>query len=200
MQTALASSPAATQLRPWQQQPAQLTRCTVRLSHSLASRPVKSVPCQALVAQGPEDDSDSDSPADSFSVGAFTRELEARGVVQSRSQEAQEAESFDGQQLLEVLLEKYERSYDLAFVQRRFAGKRFIALNILWHYKEQASFPFSEEQFAERLDCVAAALRDWGMVKHVKDQIQAQRHRPRMGKAISIMLQLNERTVQEWFS
>ena len=107
MQTALASSPAATQLRPWQQQPAQLTRCTVRLSHSLASRPVKSVPCQALVAQGPEDDSDSDSPADSFSVGAFTRELEARGVVQSRSQEAQEAESFDGQQLLEVLLEKY---------------------------------------------------------------------------------------------
>ena len=42
--------------------------------------------------------------------------------------------------------------------------------------------------------------RDWGMVKHVKDQIQAQRHRPRMGKAISIMLQLNERTVQEWFS
>ena len=36
---------------------------------------------------------------------------------------------------------RYERSYDLAFVQRRFAGKRFIALNILWHYKEQASFP-----------------------------------------------------------
>ncbi len=36
---------------------------------------------------------------------------------------------------------RYDRSYDLAFVQRRFAGKRFIALNILWHYKEQASFP-----------------------------------------------------------
>ncbi len=62
--------------------------------------------CRALVAQGPEDDSDADRPADSFSAGAFTRELEARGVVQNRTQEAQEAADFDGQQLLGVLLAK----------------------------------------------------------------------------------------------
>ncbi len=43
--------------------------------------------------------------------------------------------------LTDAIMCRYERSYDLAFVQRRFAGKRFIALNILWHYKEQASFP-----------------------------------------------------------
>ncbi|KAK9861179.1 hypothetical protein WJX84_012350 [Apatococcus fuscideae] len=132
--------------RQWQRPSALISRQPCSLCQPSATQAARSVSCQALVAQGPEDDSDADRPADSFSVGAFTRELEARGVVQQRSVEAQEAADFDGQQLLDVLLAKYERSYDLAFVQRRFAGKRFIALNILWHYKEQASFPLSEEQ------------------------------------------------------
>ncbi len=58
-----------------------------------------------------------------------------------------------------------------------------------WHSMKTGSLIFAHH-----------SCRDWGMVKHVKDQIQSQRHRPRMGKAISIMLELNERTVQEWFS
>lgn len=93
------------QQRQWQR-PALVSRQPCSLCHGPATPTVRSVSCQALVAQGPEDDSDADRPADSFSAGAFTRELEARGVVQKQSREAQEAADFDGQQLLDVLLAK----------------------------------------------------------------------------------------------
>ena len=41
--------------------------------------------------------------------------------------------------------------------------------------------------------------RAWGQVRAAKLSIAGQRSRPRMGKAISIQLEVPERAVQEWF-
>ena len=38
---------------------------------------------------------------------------------------------------------RYERSYDVTLVRRSLAGKNFISLNIMWAYREQASFAVS---------------------------------------------------------
>ena len=38
------------------------------------------------------------------------------------------------------LLCRYQRSYDVSLVQRKYLGKYIIALNIMWKYKEQKSF------------------------------------------------------------
>ena len=35
---------------------------------------------------------------------------------------------------------RYERSYDVTLARRTLAGKTFISLNIMWAYREQASF------------------------------------------------------------
>lgn len=51
----------------------------------------------------------------------------------------------------------------------------------------------------ERLDYVAAALRAWGKVKLVQDDIMARKERPRVGKAVSVMLDLDEVQWREWF-
>lgn len=41
--------------------------------------------------------------------------------------------------------------------------------------------------------------RAWGQVRVAKQSIASQRSRPRMGKAISVQLDVPERAVQEWF-
>lgn len=42
--------------------------------------------------------------------------------------------------------------------------------------------------------------RQWGMVGHVKEAISARRDRPRVGKAISILLNLDPEVMNEWFA
>lgn len=109
------------------------------------------------------------------------------------------AREFDGEQLLRVLQSKYGRSYDVSLVQRKYLGKQLIALNIMWRYREQASFALSEEEYMERLDGVAGALRAWGKVKDVTSLIASSKSRPRVGKAISIPIELPEDVLREWF-
>lgn len=41
--------------------------------------------------------------------------------------------------------------------------------------------------------------RAWGKVKYVKEHIKASKTGPRVGKAISIILDLDDETIREWF-
>ncbi|MBE9126612.1 MULTISPECIES: DUF3067 family protein [unclassified Coleofasciculus] len=98
-----------------------------------------------------------------------------------------------GQDLRQLLLNKWGRSYDIQI--RRTQGKIFI--QIMWKYLEQASFPLSETDYMERLDTVATYLQGWGGVEQVQNYIKQTRERPRLGKAVSIPIELGERG-SEW--
>ncbi|KAL3135701.1 hypothetical protein ABBQ38_006172 [Trebouxia sp. C0009 RCD-2024] len=137
-------------------------------------------------------------PSDDMS-SAFAREMASRTEAQEKALEQGEASTFGGRQLLEALQDRYGRSYDVSLVQRKYLGKVIIAFNIMWKYREQVSFGLSEEQYMDRLDGVAAALRAWGKVKYVKEHIKASKTGPRVGKAISIILDLDDETIKEWF-
>ncbi|GAC1461496.1 MAG: hypothetical protein NVS2B14_03630 [Chamaesiphon sp.] len=67
----------------------------------------------------------------------------------------------------------------------------------MWKYLEQASFPLSEAEYLARLDTVTNYLHAWGGASQVKDYIQETRERPRLGKAVSIPVDLGERA-SEW--
>jgi hypothetical protein len=98
-----------------------------------------------------------------------------------------------GQDLHQLLLNKWGRSYDIQI--RRTQGKIFV--QVMWKYLEQASFPLSEGEYLEHLDTVAHYLHAWGGVRQVKDYIHQTRERPRLGKAVSIAIELGERA-SEW--
>jgi hypothetical protein len=98
-----------------------------------------------------------------------------------------------GQDLRQLLLNKWERSYDIQI--RRTQGKIFI--QVMWKYLEQASFPLSEAEYMERLDTIAHYLHAWGGMAQVQEYIQKTRERPRLGKAVSIPIDLGERA-SEW--
>lgn len=98
-----------------------------------------------------------------------------------------------GQDLHQLLLDKWGRSYDVQL--RRTQGKIFV--QVMWKYLEQASFPLTEAEYQEHLETIATYLHAFGGTAQVQAFIQKTRDRPRLGKAVSIPLNLGERA-SEW--
>ncbi|KAM7270454.1 hypothetical protein ACFE04_029668 [Oxalis oulophora] len=100
--------------------------------------------------------------------------------------------SFNGTDLATLIRNKYGRSYDVQLIKKEFMGKSLLALNVMWKYMEQRSFPLTEEEYILRLDDVANTLKCWGAVSHIRNSIQISKGRPRIGKAISIFIDMDE--------
>ena len=78
---------------------------------------------------------------------------------------------------------------------RRTQGKIFV--QVMWKYLEQASFPMTEDEYLAHLDTIAAYLNAWGGADQIRTYIQETRESPRLGKAVSIPLDLGIRE-SEW--
>jgi hypothetical protein len=98
-----------------------------------------------------------------------------------------------GKDLRQLLLNKWGRSYDVQL--RRTQRKVFV--QVMWKYLEQASFPLTEAEYQAHLDIIASYLHAFGGTAQVQKFIEQTRERPRLGKAVSIPLDLGERA-SEW--
>lgn len=98
-----------------------------------------------------------------------------------------------GQELHQLIYEKWGRSYDLQV--RRTKGKIFVL--VMWKYLEQASFPLSEEEYFEHLETISSYINAWGAVEKIQGFIEQTKEHPRLGKAVSIALDLGDRA-SEW--
>ncbi len=93
-----------------------------------------------------------------------------------------------GSDLRQLLVEKWGRSYD---VQLRRVGER-VSLLVMWRYLEQQTFPLSEAEYLAHLEEIVSHLQEWGVWQVVSEEILTTRQRPRMGKAVTIPLDLDE--------
>lgn len=98
-----------------------------------------------------------------------------------------------GEDLRQLLLSKWGRSYDVQL--RRTQGKIF--LQVMWKYLEQVSFNFSEDDYIAHLDDIVNYLNGWGVTDQVQKYILSTKENPRVGKAVSIPLDLGDRSI-EW--
>ena len=98
-----------------------------------------------------------------------------------------------GQELHELILEKWGYSYDIRLKK----VKSRIYLQIMWRYLEQASFPLSREEYIEHLSAIANYLQAWNSIDQFRDFLTQTRERPRLGKAVSMPLDLGDRA-SEW--
>uniref|UniRef100_A0A0E0K7A3 Uncharacterized protein n=1 Tax=Oryza punctata TaxID=4537 RepID=A0A0E0K7A3_ORYPU len=98
--------------------------------------------------------------------------------------------TFSGADLAALIRSKYGRSYDVTLIKKEFMGRSLLAMNVMWKYREQRSFPLTEEEYLLRLDDVAASLRCWGAVAHVRSTLAKLKDRPRIGKAVSIFIDM----------
>lgn len=99
---------------------------------------------------------------------------------------------FNGLDLANLIRKKYGRSYDVTLIKKEFMGRNLLAMNVMWKYREQRSFPLSEEEYLLRLDDVANTLKCWGAVAHVRNTLEKLKDRPRIGKAVSIFIDMDQ--------
>jgi Domain of unknown function (DUF3067) len=98
-----------------------------------------------------------------------------------------------GADLRQLIIAKWNYSYD---VQLRKQPNK-IYLQVMWRYLEQVSFPLSEAEYNEHLDSIANYLNAMGATQQIVDFIETTKEKPRLGKAISISIELGDRA-SEW--
>ncbi len=98
-----------------------------------------------------------------------------------------------GQELQQLIFNKWGCSYDVQVIR----VKDKIYFQVMWKYLEQASFPLSETEYAQHLETIAGYLTAWGAVNQVQVGVLEAKNRPRLGKAVSIPLDLGDRS-SEW--
>lgn len=99
---------------------------------------------------------------------------------------------FSGADLAALIRNKYGRSYDVQLIKKEFMGRNLLAMNVMWKYREQRSFPLTEEEYILRLDDVANNLKCWGAVSHIRNSLAKLKERPRIGKAVSIFIDMDD--------
>lgn len=89
-------------------------------------------------------------------------------------------------ELLTLLRQRWQASYDLQIVRRR--GR--IYLHVMWGHLEQQSFPMTAEAYDEKLAAIVTTLNGLGVARQVRRWLLTTEERPRMGKALSLPLEL----------
>ncbi|KAK1390266.1 hypothetical protein POM88_018444 [Heracleum sosnowskyi] len=135
-----------------------------------------------------EDDADKDESSESKA-----KEENSRSIRDNLERIVGKDDSaFSGLDLATLIRNKYGRSYDVQLIKKEFMGKNLLAMNVMWKYVEQKSFPLTEEEYLLRLDDVANTLKCWGAVSHIRDSLIKSKERPRIGKAVSIFIDMDE--------
>lgn len=98
-----------------------------------------------------------------------------------------------GDDLHRLILSKWGQSFDVQI--RRVQGRLFV--QVMWRFLEQASFPLSEDEYLEQLNAIAEYINGWGCAEQVASFIEATNEKPRLGRAVSIPVELGERA-SEW--
>jgi len=84
--------------------------------------------------------------------------------------------------------------HDLQLVRRQ--GRLY--LHVMWGHLEQQSFPLTAEAYGEKLAAIVASLNGLGVAAQVRQWLATTRDRPRLGKALSLPLQLPEGRASEF--
>ncbi|MGB3494881.1 MAG: DUF3067 family protein [Elainellaceae cyanobacterium] len=98
-----------------------------------------------------------------------------------------------GEDLYRLVFNKWGHSFDVRL--RRVQQRVFV--QVMWRFLEQASFPMSETEYFEHLNSIASYIDAWGCGEQVARFIEQTGDRPRLGKAVSIPIDLGDRS-SEW--
>jgi hypothetical protein len=104
------------------------------------------------------------------------------------------APPLSGAELLALLRQRWQVSYDLQLVQRR--GRLY--LQVMWAYLEQQSFPLSPEAYGARLEEVAGMLNGMGVAGQVRHWLATTSDKPRLGRAMGLALDLPPERLGEY--
>jgi hypothetical protein len=89
-------------------------------------------------------------------------------------------------EIVALLQQRWQASYDLQLVRRR--GR--VYLQVMWAYLEQQSFPLNAGEYERHIGELVLVLNSLGVAGAVRSWLQQCPDRPRLGKALSLALEL----------
>jgi len=104
------------------------------------------------------------------------------------------AEPLSSEEVLAILRRRWQASYDLQLIQRR--GRLY--LQVMWGYLEQQSFPLDAQAYAAQLAELVATLNGLGVAAQVRQWLLTTPDKPRLGRAMSLPLELPEGRASEF--
>jgi hypothetical protein len=104
------------------------------------------------------------------------------------------AQPLTSAEVLEILRSRWQASYDLQLIVRR--GRLY--LQVMWAYMEQQSFPLDAEAYSGKLEELVGTLNGLGVAEQVRHWLQTTGEKPRLGKAMTLPLNLPEGRASEF--
>ena len=92
-------------------------------------------------------------------------------------------------EIIYYLVNRWGRKYDL----RLFTRKNNLYLQIMWKFLEQESFPLTENEYRQSIAEKIEILNRCGYADEVRKWIQTINAKPRLGRAVSLQLSINEK-------
>tara|TARA_Y100001978_G_scaffold203147_1_gene227048 strand:+ start:146 stop:463 length:318 start_codon:yes stop_codon:yes gene_type:complete len=96
---------------------------------------------------------------------------------------------LDVDEFIYYLVNRWGKKYDF----RLFKRTNYLFFQMMWKYLEQESFPLSEELYKESLAEKIEILNRCGYSDEVRHWIKTINSKPRLGKAVSLQLVVNEK-------
>jgi len=97
-------------------------------------------------------------------------------------------------EVLQILRQRWQASYDLQLILRR--GRLYF--QVMWGYLEQQSFPMTADDYTARVEELVANLNGLGVAAQVRHWLTTTTDKPRLGKAMSLALDLPEGRASEF--
>ena len=97
-------------------------------------------------------------------------------------------------EVLGLLRQRWQASYDLQLVQRR--GRLY--LQVMWAYLEQQSFPLTPQAYESKLEELLGVLNGLGVAAQVRHWLATTSERPRLGRAMGLALELPPERASEF--
>ena len=92
-------------------------------------------------------------------------------------------------EIIYYLVNRWGKKYDF----RLFTRKNNLYFQMMWKFLEQESFPLTEEEYMMSLAEKLEILNRCGYSDEVRNWLRTVNCRPRLGRAVSLQLSINEK-------
>ena len=92
-------------------------------------------------------------------------------------------------EIIYYLVNRWGKKYDF----RLFTRKNNLYFQMMWKFLEQESFPLTEEEYKSSLAEKLEILNRCGYSEEVRNWLRTVNSRPRLGRAVSLQLSINEK-------
>ena len=93
------------------------------------------------------------------------------------------------EEIIYYLVNRWGKKYDF----RLFTRKNNLYFQMMWKFLEQESFPLTEAEYKSSLAEKLEILNRCGYSDEVRNWLRTVNSRPRLGRAVSLQLSINEK-------